>query len=401
MHLSRLLRRAAVTGVLISTLVASTGTTAQADPVSDLLAQAKAILATAASGDPLKVVVTSRTSGAPSISSVEVSSVAGALDLITAALKKPSTIGVDMAQPVRIAASNDPYRSSQWALTAFGAETLWKKATGKGVVIAVVDTGVALNHPDLKGRVLSGRDYVAPGTSPADENGHGSHVAGIIAANANNKVGTAGLAHQSLILPVRVLNRDGIGNNADVARGIVWAAQHGANVINLSLSAHRSDNAIRAAVAYAQSRNIVVVAAAGNAGCGLFGSRTAYPAAYPGVLGVGAISSNRKIASYSSCGSWVDVVAPGSGIVSTMIASPSSGLGCARGKMYCSLSGTSMATPYVAAAAALEIARLKERFNQASIVSRLQSGATDLGRAGRDSRFGYGLINPSRLLAGR
>ncbi len=122
-----------MTGVLLSTLVAATGTTAQADPVSDLLAQAKAILATATSGDPLKVVVTTRTSGAPSISSVEAGSVAGALDLITAALKKPSTIGVDMAQPVHIAASNDPYRSYQWALTAFGAETLWKKATGKGV----------------------------------------------------------------------------------------------------------------------------------------------------------------------------------------------------------------------------------------------------------------------------
>ncbi|GAA3515649.1 hypothetical protein GCM10022234_08400 [Aeromicrobium panaciterrae] len=390
-----------MTGVLISTLVAATGTNAQADPVSDLLAQARAIVATATSGEPLKVVVTSRTSGAPSISAIEADSVAGALNLVVAALRKPSTIGVDMAQPVRIAASNDPYRSSQWALTTFGAETLWKTSTGKGVVVAVVDTGVALTHPDLRGRVLPGRDFIAPGTSPADENGHGSHVAGIIAANANNRVGTAGLAPQALILPVRVLNSSGSGNSAGVAQGIVWAAQHGANVINLSLSTNRSDNAIRAAVAYAQSRNIVVVAAAGNAGCGLLGSRISYPAAYPGVLGVGAISSNRKIASYSSCGSWVDVVAPGSGIVSTTIASPSPGLGCPRGTMYCTLSGTSMATPYVAATAALEIARLSKRFSQASIVSRLQRGATDLGRIGRDNSYGYGLINPSRLLAGR
>lgn len=402
MTLFRTLRRAVVTGALASALIASTASTAQADPASDLLAQARSILATATAGEPLEVVITSRTADAPRIRSVRAASVTDALDLITGALAKPSTIGVDMAQPVSIAASNDPYRSSQWALTTFGAETLWKKSTGKSVVIAVVDTGVALTHPDLRGRVLAGRDYIAPGTSPADENGHGSHVAGIIAANANNKVGTAGLAHQSLILPVRVLDRDGRGNSANVAQGIIWAAQKGVNIINLSLSASRSDNAIKSAVAYAQSRNIVVIAAAGNSGCGLLlGSPTTYPAAYPGVLGVGAISSDRRVASYSSCGSWVDVVAPGSAIVSTVIASPSSSLGCRRGTMYCSLSGTSMAAPYAAAAAALEISRLKKRFSQASITSRLQSTATDLGRAGRDNDYGYGLINPSRLLTGR
>ena len=402
MKLKSVCRRAVVAGVLMSTLVAVGGAPAQADPISDLLAQAKDILATATQGEPLKVVVTKRTNGAPSISSVEASSTRDALQVITAALGKTSTIGVDMAQPVHVAASNDPYRSKQWALNTFGAETLWKKSTGTSVVVAVVDTGVALSHPDLKGRVLAGRDFIKPGTSAADENGHGTHVAGIIAANANNKIGTAGLAPSAKILPVRVLDASGSGDNAGVAQGIIWAAQQGVNVINLSLGATRSDTAIKAAVAYAQSRNVVVVAAAGNESCRLlFGSPTAYPAAYPGVLGVGAISSDRKIASYSSCGSWVDVVAPGSGIVSTMIASPDPGLGCPRGTLYCTLSGTSMATPYTSAAAALEIARLKRKFNQASIVSRLQSTATDLGAAGRDNSYGFGLINPSRLLTGK
>jgi type VII secretion-associated serine protease mycosin len=381
--------------------MAAAGTTAQADPINDLLVQAESILATAPPGEPLQVVVTTRTSDAPRITAIDASSVSDALQLIMSALSQPSTIGVDMAQPVHMAASNDTYRSSQWGLTMLGAETLWTKSKGASVVVAVVDTGVMISHPDLTGHVLAGTDFIAPGTSAADENGHGTHVAGIIAATAGNGIGVAGLAPKALILPVRVLDRTGSGTNAGVANGIIWAAQHGAHVINLSLGTTSSDTAMKSAVAYAESRNVVVVAAAGNNPCQfLFGSPTTYPAAYAGVLGVGAITSSRTVASYSSCGSWVDVVAPGSGIISTMIASPNSALGCTANKMYCTLSGTSMATPFASATAALEIARLGRVFKQASIVSRLQSTATDLGPSGRDTSYGSGLINPSRLLAG-
>ncbi|MEO6605175.1 MAG: S8 family serine peptidase [Aeromicrobium sp.] len=405
MYLTRTLksagRRAAVAGVVLATALASTGSPAQANPIDDLLAQAEGILASAVPGQPLKIVVTTETSDAPKISTVKASSNADALQVILAALEKPSTIGVDMAHPISIDVSNDRYRSSQWALTLFGAETLWKKSTGKSVVVAVVDTGVSARHPDLYGRVLAGYDFVSPGRSVADGNGHGTHVAGIIAATARNGIGIAGLAYQAKILPVRVLNNNGEGDTAGVARGIIWAARHGANVINLSLGSAANDSAIQTAVSYAQSRNVVVVAAAGNEGCGLFGSPTEYPAAYSGVLGVGAISSDRRIASYSSCGNWVDVVAPGSGILSTMIASSNAGLGCTRGSLYCMLSGTSMATPYAAATAALEIARLNRSYRQSSIVSRLQSTATDQGASGRDNNYGNGLINPSRLLSGR
>ncbi len=407
-------RRVAIAGVLASSLVATTNTGAHADPVSDLLAQARSILATAVPGEPLKVVVTSRTSDAPEISSVVAPSRAGALSLITSALGKSSTVGVDIAHTVRMAATNDPYRSRQWAMSRFGAEKVWKKATGRGVVVAVVDTGVQANHADLKGHVLAGRDFVAPGTSASDENGHGTHVAGIISAVANNKRGIAGLAPSSRILPVRVLDNRGEGSSDDVAKGIIWAVKAGAKVINLSLGSSQSDTAGQQAIAYAVSKNVVVVAAAGNDGCGgggllglgggggllgLGGPPHSYPAEYPNVLAVGAINSDGSVASYSNCGEYVDVVAPGSSIVSTMIGNPSSQLGCQAGSGYCYLSGTSMATPYTAAAAALKIEQLGKGWKQSTVRSRLQSTATDIQEQGRDDRSGYGIINPARLLS--
>lgn len=332
-----------------------------------------------------------------------VSTRAGALKLIGANLSKKSTIGVDMAHTVHISASNDTYRSKQWALNRLRAETAWKTSSGSGVVVAVVDTGVTASHPDLKGHVLAGADFVAPATAATDQNGHGTHVAGIVAAIADNSRGIAGLARYARILPVRVLDANGSGYSDDVANGIIWAANHGAKVINLSLGSTQSDGAGQAAVAYAISRNVVVVAAAGNDGCstallGLGGTQPSYPAAYPSVLGVGALTSYGNVATYSDCGSWVDVVAPGSGIISTMITSPDSGLGCGAISGYCYLSGTSMATPYAAAAAALEIAKLGSSAKQSTIRSRIQSTADDLGATGRDDKAGYGVINPVRML---
>lgn len=355
------------------------------------------ILATAAPSGPLKVVTTTRTSGAPKITTAVASSRSNALDLILSGLRKPSTIGVDVAHQVSIDVTNDTYRSRQWALTRLGAETAWKTSTGRGVVVAVIDTGVKGLHADLKGHVLAGRDFVAPGTSASDANGHGTHVAGIITAIVNNGRGIAGLAPNTRVLPVRVLNQQGVGDSATVAKGIVWAVDHGAKVINLSLSSNRSDSAGRAAVAYAVSKNVVVVAAAGNDGCGLLGSPQVYPAAYDGVLGVGAITSAGAVASYSSCGSWVDVSAPGSGIVSTVPTSPYSALGCPA--HYCTLSGTSMAAPHAAAAAALQIAKLGAGAKQATVRSLIQSTADDIGWSGYDTRSGSGVINPRRMLS--
>ncbi len=278
--------------VLFAAGATSAGATDDPGTGVNLQKAAEKILATATSGSELKVVTTTRTSGAPKITTELASSRSGALDLIISGLRKSSTIGVDIAHEVSIDATNDTYRSKQWALTRFGAETAWKTSTGSGVVVAVIDTGVQAGHADLSGHILSGRDYVAPGTSATDENGHGTHVAGIITAISNNGRGIAGLAPKTKVLPVRVLDRSGVGDSANVAKGIIWAVDHGAKVINLSLSSTQADSAGRAAVAYAVSKNVVVVAAAGNDGCPfLFGAPRSYPAAYDGVLGVGAISS--------------------------------------------------------------------------------------------------------------
>lgn len=400
----RNLRRAGIALSLGAAVLATTGIAAQANDPTPVDRLAARILATAKPGQPLRVVVTSRTSDAPHVVGTTADSRAQALRLITAGLSKKSTIGVDIAHTVRIAVTNDTYRSKQWALSRLRAETAWKTSKGSGVVIAVVDTGVTASHPDLQGHVLSGRDFVAPGTAPTDENGHGTHVAGIAAAVADNSRGIAGLARYSRILPVRVLDANGGGYSDVVANGIIWAADHGAKVINLSLGSTETDSAEQAAVAYAVSKNVVVVAAAGNDGCsggllGLLGTPTTYPAAYPSVLGVGAIQIDGSVAPYSSCGSFVDVVAPGSGIISTMISSPDSGLGCGAISGYCYLSGTSMATPYTAAAAALEIAKLGSGAKQSTVRSRIKSTADDIGPTGRDDLSGYGLINPVRMLA--
>lgn len=385
--------RLLVLPILTLALLAAPAPSSASDPDGE----AADIVATAPEGEPLEVVVTTiAANGRPVISTVLADTRSVAEDLVAQALGQSSTTGVEMNHRVSIEAYNDSLRSQQWALDALKGETVNQSTTGSGVKVAVIDTGVKSSHSDLSANVLSGADFVNPGTSANDENGHGTHVAGIIAAVANNKRGIAGLAPKAKILPVRVLGRDGSGTSDNVARGIIYAADNGARVINLSLGSTQQSTAMRSAVAYAISKNVLVVAAAGNRGCPfLFGAPTEYPAAYPGVVGVGAVTTSIRRASFSSCGSWVDVVAPGAGIVSTMIKN-SVDLGCSSSSAYCTLSGTSFSSPYTAAAGALAIAR--RGWNQSTVASRLESTAQDLEQAGKDANTGSGFINPSRLI---
>lgn len=376
--------------------------------------EAASILATASTpaGQPVTVVTTTQTSTGPRFTTEVADTRSEALDLIGTALERPATADVDVSHTVSIASTttsapvssasrrraNDSQRSRQWALTVLDAEKVWRKSTGRGTVVAVVDTGVRATHPDLKGQVLKGWDFVGSDRSPDDNNGHGTHVAGIIAAKANNKRGIAGLAPRSRILPVKVLNSAGAGNTVDVSRGIVYAVNKGADVINLSLAGEQTDGQLEAAIAYAVRRHVVVVAAAGNSGCA---APTSYPAAYPGVIGVGAANRSGNPASFSNCGPYVDVIAPGTGIRSTSIPRPSPYLGCSYGNDYCSLDGTSMASPFVAAAAAVVISRTHHRLGPKAVQQLLTTRATDVGAPGYDTAAGFGLLNVKRALAGR
>ena len=355
------------------------------------------IVAKAPEGESLQVVVTKVTEDGPEFETVNTDSVSEAKSIIGEAQDESDTIAVSMAQPVRIAGSNDPYRSRQWALNTLRAETAWIASGGTGIKVAVVDTGVQAGHPDLNGQVLAGYNAISGGTNANDDNGHGTHVSGIIAAAANNKTGIAGLARFAKILPVKVLDADGGGTTDRVAEGITWAANNGAKVINLSLAGGH-DPAMQTATEYAQSKNVVVVAAAGNEGCGLLGSPTAYPAAYSGVIGVGSIDEDGGISSFSSCGSWVDVVAPGGSIVSTVIQNSNTDLDCEQSVAYCYLSGTSMASPHVAALAAMTIEETGGTYSASQVGTVIQAKATDRGPTGRDDRYGYGLINPVATL---
>jgi hypothetical protein len=294
-------------------------------------------------------------------------------------------------QPV--AQLGDPMRSQQWALDQTSFEATWPAEQGSGVTVAVVDTGVLGSHEDLAGAVVPGTDLASDahtvdphGTGMVDPSGHGTHVAGVIGARTNNGVGISGAAPAVKIMPVRVLDGHGSGVASDVAEGIIWAADHGARVINLSLGGGPSPG-MQTAMQYAHDKRAVVLAAAGNAY--QQGNAPTYPAAYPEAIAVAAVNQSLGHASFSNTGSYVDVAAPGEMILSTY--------GTGRHE-YAWMSGTSMATPYASAAAAL-IVGADSSLSAGDVRHFLESTTRDLGSPGRDNTFGYGLVNPRAAVA--
>ena len=224
-------------------------------------------------------------------------------------------LSTEKDETVRLLSTNDALRPQQWAFGAVDFEAAWKVSNGAGVTVAVVDTGVLATHDDLAGSVLNGIDLAddaaakdPAGTGKVDPAGHGTHVAGIIAAHANNGVGIAGAAPGAQIMPVRVLDASGSGNSSDVAEGIIWAADHGAKVINLSLGGGPSSG-MQIAMQYAWSKQVLTFAAAGNSYQD--GNQPSYPAAYPEAIAVAAIDQSRQHADFSNTGSYVDLAAPG------------------------------------------------------------------------------------------
>jgi subtilisin family serine protease len=312
-----------------------------------------------------------------------------------------------------MALPDDPRYSEQWGLTELNCPDAWDRITEGDVTVAVVDTGVQTYHPDLRRNVLRGYDFVditpesiqlPPGYTwvgdtrrrdgiPADDNGHGTHVAGTIAAVTDNEIGVAGVAWGcASVLPVRVMGSfrtpegyvRGTGSDADITTGIRWAADQAADVINLSLGGSQDSFVWRDAINYAYSKNCVIVAAMGNEY--EEGNPTSYPAAYPNVLAVGAVDESGLRASFSNTGRHIDVVAPGVRILSTYI-----------GGTYRSLNGTSMATPHVAGVAAL-LKACNRRFSNSQIYNILRNTARELGDGAFNEEYGHGIVDAEAAL---
>lgn len=333
-----------------------------------------------------RVVTLSRNGSRPQLQTTTVSSATAATSVIAAAQADPATLAVSLDTPVHALAA-DPQRPNQWGLDRLRVSALAASAPGAAGTVAVIDTGVQGTHPDLAGLVAPGRDFttVAGGRGDADPNGHGTHVAGIIAALAGNGRGGQGLTPGATILPLRVLDASGAGYDSNVAQAVIYAADAGADVINLSLGSPGSSDVLAGAIAYAHERGVVVVAAGGNARTS--GSPVNYPAAYPFVIAVAATDRDDTDAPYSNIGSYLDLAAPGSSILSTY-----------KNSDYMLMSGTSMASPFVAAAA-LAVTFTSPSLTPDQVQSALTSTASDLGPRGADTRYGAGLLDPAAAVA--
>jgi thermitase len=280
------------------------------------------------------------------------------------------------------AKQDDELLGKLWGMEKIEAAKAWAINTGsRDVKVAVVDTGIDYNHPDLAGRVEKGFDFVNNDEDAMDDQMHGTHCSGTIAAGIGNG-GVVGVAPNVSLLAVKVLSSSGSGDYAGVANGITYAADHGAQIISMSLGGGSTAQVLEDAVAYAQSKGVLIVAAMGNNNS----ERPSYPAAIPGVLAVGATTVEEKRSSFSNYGKHISVAAPGSDILSTLL-----------GGGYKSISGTSMATPHVAGLAAL-VKSAFPKADAAELRSRIEKGADDLGDAGFDKYFGHGRINALKAI---
>ena len=259
----------------------------------------------------------------------------------------------------------------------------WDVVTGTPeIIIAVIDSGVKLDHPEFAGRLVAGYDYINRDDEADDDSGHGTHVAGIIAAGLDNGEGVAGVCPNCRLMPVKVLNENNLGSWSQLAQGILFAVDHGARIINLSLGASTPSGTLASAVDYAIESGVIVIAAAGN----YASDAPFYPAALEGVIAVGATTSKDTRWAKSDFGDYVDVTAPGELIYSTYHNLNNIYHG------YTYMSGTSMATPFVSGVAGLVLSVAPE-LSADDVTQALILGVDDLGPEGRDDNFGYGRVN--------
>ena len=272
---------------------------------------------------------------------------------------------------------SDPLYNDQWYVSDINFDKAWEEADSKSPIkVAVIDSGIDTKHPDLKGKILNGYDFLNDDADPSDDHGHGTFVAGIIAATSND-IGIKGLYDYTQIIPIKVIDENGVGTYEDTARGIIYAVDNGAKVINLSIGGYAYSFMLQDAVDYALEKGCIVVAAAGNDGI----EQPIYPAAYPDVIGVSALGYNGQIWSSSNTGRHIDVSAPGVNILSTGSSSD-----------YVYATGTSASTPMVSSLAAMLVSEKTEL--SSSVIERLiMQSAKDLGDEGRDKVYGSGEID--------
>jgi subtilisin len=299
---------------------------------------------------------------------------------------------------------SQPAQELPWGVDRIDAELAWSASKGTAVKVAVIDTGIDSDHADLSANIKGG--YAATGCSGSpkvckkswdDDNGHGTHVAGTVAA-ADNSLGVAGVAPEAHLYAVKVLDRNGSGYVSDVIDGIYWAVNNGMQVVNMSLGTSSDIQALRDAVDAAYNSGVVIVAAAGNSGDGNPDTNeVSYPAKYSSVIAVAATASDNSTPSWSSEGAEVELAAPGVSIKSTW-----------NNGGYNTISGTSMATPHVSGTVALLLRtspgiydlNADEAWNPAEIRMALRASADDLGTAGHDNHYGYGLVDAEESVTG-
>lgn len=292
---------------------------------------------------------------------------------------------------------NDPRFKEQWHLQQIHMMDTWKAAQGDGVIVAVIDTGVA-KVPDLKEtEIVGGWNFVNDTSNAADDHGHGTHVAGTIAQSTHNGVGVAGIAFHAKIMPIKVLSARGSGSVAGIANGIRWATDHGAKVINMSLGGPMSSSVLANAVKYAHDKGVTVVCAAGNDGRG----KVSYPAAYPGAIAVAATQFDETTTFYSNWGKEIDIAAPGGntrvdqngdgqpdGVLQNTIVP-----GNISQNDYLWFMGTSMASPHVAGVAALVVGQGVTNPDAVEKILKETARKPKSGYKDKQNRYGAGIVD--------
>ncbi|HBN08174.1 MAG TPA: peptidase S8 [Cyanobacteria bacterium UBA8530] len=286
---------------------------------------------------------------------------------------------------------NDPRAKEQFALTVTNSLKAWDVTMGAMTTqIAVIDTGIDPDHPDLVNKVVAKYNVFTKDDKVKDGAGHGTHTAGIAAAEANNNIGIAGMAPQCGLMIVQVLDANGSGSEETIADGVTWAADHGAKVMTMSLGLYKRSPIVEAALQYALDKDVVLVASAGNSNKKNDPITAPHlPSTYPGVVEVAATDKNDKKASFSNYGKTVTVAAPGVDILSTV---PTYKTDDAEGTNYALMSGTSMASPCAAGVIGLIRAQHPD-WKREQVVESLKKATNDLGGAGFDELFGNGRVD--------